>query len=114
MRFFLLSFFLLVSCKKEKLTYKKIETRDYYLEGYTYINNTNKIFPNELVLVGKKSKDTLYHCYNCYNDFHLILQDTLLIYGGAKLDSVINKTIILRRVPTTQNYKYNLPFVNED
>jgi len=106
----------LLGCEKEqllsasKLTYKKIETKDYFLEGYTYINNTNKIFPNELVLIDKNKNDTIYHCKNCYSDFHMILEDTLLIYGGNKLDSIIDKKIILKKRPVPQEYKYNLPF----
>ncbi|WP_106915753.1 hypothetical protein [Chryseobacterium aurantiacum] len=106
----------LLSCEKEslgtvsKLTYKRIETKDYFLEGYIYINNTNKIFPNELVLIDKNKNDTIYHCKSCYRDFHMILEDTLLIYGGNKLDSIIDNKIILKKIPVPQEYRYNLPF----
>jgi len=112
-RYYILAIFLLLfssSCKEEKKTYKKIETKNLFLEGYTYFNYTNKIFPNELVLIDKNSNDTIYHCENCYKDFHMILEDTLLIYGGLKLDSVIDKRIILKKIPVPQGYKYNLPF----
>jgi len=108
--FLILTVLFLTSCKEEKLTYKKIETQNYYLEGYSYVNNTNKIFPNELVLIDKNTNDTIYQCENCYNDFHLILEDTLLIYGGKKLDSIINKRIVLKKILVPQQYKYNLPF----
>lgn len=106
--------FAMYSCGKKKLIFKKIETKDYFLEGYTYANGTDAIFPNELVLIDKKSKDTIYRCENCYTDFHLILQDTLLIYGGYKLDSTIAHGIILRKIPVPQIYKYNLPFKSKD
>ncbi|MPS66744.1 MAG: hypothetical protein DI622_14610 [Chryseobacterium sp.] len=101
---------LLISCKNDKIIYKKIETKNYFLEGYSYSNFTNKIFPNELVLIDKNNKDTLYHCKSCYNDFHMILEDTLLIYGGVKLDSIINKKIILKRIAVPQDYRYNKPY----
>ncbi len=115
MKHYISCFFVLLlftfSCKEEKLTYKKIETKDYYIEGYTYINNTNKIFPTELVLIDKTSKDTLYNCQDCFNDFHMVLEDTLLIYGGRKKkDSVIASGIILKRIQVSQDYRYNLPF----
>ncbi|MBB4806997.1 hypothetical protein HNP38_002293 [Chryseobacterium defluvii] len=110
---FLILFFL-ISCKNEKLTYKKIETKDYLIEGYTYINNTNKVFPNELIIVDKTSKDTIFHCMRCYTDFHMILQDTLLIYGGNKLDSTLAHGIILKRRPVPQGYKYNLPYKSSE
>ena len=100
----------LLSCQEEKKIYKKIETKNYFLEGFTYFNNTNKIFPNELVLIDKNTNDTIYYCENCYNDFNLILEDTLIIYGGNKLDSIIDKKLILKRIPVPQEYKYNLPF----
>lgn len=100
----------LVGCKDEKKTYKKIETKNYFLEGYTYSNYSDKIFPNELVLIDKNSNDTIYRCKNCYNDFHLILEDTLLIYGGNKLDSTLSNKMILKKIPVSQEYKYNLPF----
>jgi Sec7-like guanine-nucleotide exchange factor len=108
--FFTLFFLFTSSCKEEKKTFKRIETKNYFLEGYTYFNYTNKIFPNELVLIDNNNNDTIYHCLNCYNDFHMILEDTLLIYGGNKLDSVIDKRIILKKIPVPQEYKYNLPF----
>jgi len=95
---------------KEKVIYKKIETQNYILEGYSYFNNTNKIFPNELVLIDKAQEDTIYKCVNCYKDFHLILEDTLLIFGGKKMDSTIVNGIILKSIPVTQDYKYNLPY----
>ncbi|KXH84190.1 hypothetical protein AU378_00025 [Chryseobacterium kwangjuense] len=101
---------LVLSCKDEKKIYKRIETKNYFLEGYTYSNYSDKVFPNELVLIDKTSKDTIYHCTDCYNDFHLILEDTLLIYGGNKLDSTITHGIILKKVPVPQEYKYNIPF----
>ncbi|MBE4948321.1 hypothetical protein [Chryseobacterium culicis] len=101
---------LIFSCKDEKKIYKKIETKSYFVEGYTYSNYSDKVFPNELVLIDKISKDTIYHCENCYKDFHLILEDTLLIYGGKKLDSVIAHGIILKKIPVPQGYKNNLPF----
>ncbi|MGE8514689.1 MAG: hypothetical protein ACN6N7_18440 [Chryseobacterium culicis] len=110
----LLVLFFLTSCNKEKLTYKKIETKDYLIEGYTYDNHTDKIFPNELIIVDKISKDTIFKCQNCYNDFHMILQDTLLIYGGNKLDSTIAHGIFLKRIPVPQMYKYNFPFKNNE
>lgn len=114
LKYFVALFLLTFSCKEEKLTYKKIETKDYYLEGYTYINNTNKIFPNELILIDKISKDTIYNCQDCFNDFHMILEDTLLIYGGGKRkDSVLAPGIILKRIPVSQEYRYNLPFKEE-
>jgi len=101
---------LLMNCKDEKKIYKRIETKSYILEGYTYSNYSDKVFPNELVLIDKTSKDTIYHCTDCYNDFHLILEDTLLIYGGNKLDSTIAHGIILKKIPVPQGYKYNIPF----
>ena len=105
-----ISFLILNSCGKEKLTFKTIETKDYILEGYTYVNGTNAIFPNELVLIDKIQKDTIYRCENCYSDFHMILQDTLLIYGGHRLDSTIAHGIKLKKIPVPQTYKHNLPF----
>ncbi|MFC3756909.1 hypothetical protein ACFONJ_13095 [Chryseobacterium tructae] len=115
MRYILLLIFLsLVSCKKEKLMYKKIETADYLVEGYTYDNYTDKIFPNELIIVDKVSKDTIFHCSTCYSDFHMILQDTLLIYGGSRLDSTIAHGIFLKRIPVPQMYKNNLPYKSKD
>lgn len=111
MRNLLLSIlFFLIACKDEKLIYKKIETKNYLIEGYTYSNYSDKIFPNELVLIDKISKDTIFHCESCYTDFHIILEDTLLIYGGNKLDSTIAHGIILKRIPVSQEYKYNIPF----
>jgi len=107
---FFAPFLLIFSCKDEKKIYKRIETKSYFLEGYTYSNYSDKIFPNELVLIDKTSKDTIYHCSNCYKDFHLILEDTLLIYGGNKLDSTIANGIILKKVAVPQGYKYNIPF----
>lgn len=104
------SFLFLMNCKDEKKIYKKIETKNYLLEGYTYSNYSDKIFPNKLVLIDKISNDTIYHCTNCYNDFHMILEDTLLIYGGKKTDSVIAHGIILRKIPVPQAYKHNIPF----
>ncbi len=101
---------LLIGCEKRKLTYKTIETENYFLEGYTYINGTDKIFPNELVLIDKNTKDTVYKCENCYKDFHIILEDTLLIYGGNKLDSAIHNKLIIKRIPVPNDYKYNKPW----
>lgn len=111
-RYFIIFIFLLLifSCKDEKKIYKRIETKSYLLEGYTHSNYSDKIFPNELILIDKASKDTIYHCTDCYNDFHLILEDTLLIYGGNKLDSTIANGIILKKIPVPQGYKYNIPF----
>jgi hypothetical protein len=106
----LFSLLFLINCKNEKKVYKKIETKNYLLEGYTYSNYSDKIFPNKLVLIEKISNDTIYHCTNCYNDFHMILEDTLLIYGGKKTDSTIANGIILKKVPVPQTYKYNIPF----
>ena len=105
--FFILLF---IGCEKGKLTYKTIETENYFLEGYTYINGTDKIFPNELVLIDKNTKDTVYKCENCYKDFHIILEDTLLIYGGNKLDSIIHNKLIIKRIPVPNDYKYNKPW----
>lgn len=107
---FLLGLLFLISCNKEKVFYKKIETKDYLVEGYSYENHTDKMFPKELIIIDKVSKDTIYHCSNCYNDFHMILQDTLLIYGGNRLDSTIAHGIFLKRIPVPQMYRYNLPF----
>ncbi|SHN08541.1 hypothetical protein SAMN05444360_1461 [Chryseobacterium carnipullorum] len=44
-RYFTIFIFLLLvfSCKDEKKINKRIETKSYLLEGYTY---SNKIFPN--------------------------------------------------------------------
>jgi hypothetical protein len=106
----ILSLSFLISCGNKKLTYKKIETKNYILEGYTYANFSDKIFPNNLVLINKNTNDTIYKCQNCYSDFHLILEDTLLIYGGLKLDSIIDNKIILKRIPVSQDYKYNIPW----
>lgn len=93
-----ISWLLLLGCQEKKLTYKKIETKNYILEGYTYANFSDKIFPNELVLIKKNSNDTVYRCQNCYRDFHLILEDTLLIYGGKPLDSIIGDGIVLKKI----------------
>jgi len=62
---FFVSFLLIFSCKDKKNIYKRIETKSYFLEAYTYSNYSDKIFPNELVLINKTSKDTIYHCLNC-------------------------------------------------
>ena len=66
---------LLVGCKNDKLIYKKIETKNFYLEGYTYSNYSDKIFPIQLVLIDKNTKDTAYQCENCFKDFNFILED---------------------------------------
>jgi lipoprotein len=108
MRFYYIFFILLfIGCEKKKLTYKTIETKNYFLTGYSYTNGTDKIFPNELVLIDKNTKDTIYKCENCYRDFHIILEDTILIYGGKKLDSMITNKLIIKRIPVPANYKYN-------
>ena len=100
-----------MGCKDEKMMYKKIETKNFFLEGYTYSNYSDKIFPMHLALIDKNSKDTIYQCQNCFNDFHMILEDTLMIYGGReRKDSVIAYGIILKRIPVPQSYKYNIPF----
>ena len=111
---FAIIFFTLNSCGKQKLIYKTIETKDYILEGYTYVNGTDAIFPNELVLIYKIQKDTIFRCENCYNDFQMIKEDTLLIYGGKKLDSTIKYGIKLRSIPVNKDYKYNIPFKRKD
>ena len=52
MRFYYIFFILLfIGCEKKKLTYKTIETKNYFLTGYSYTNGTDKVFPNELVLI---------------------------------------------------------------
>lgn len=104
---------LLTNCKDDKIIYKKIETKNYLLEGYSHSNFSNKVFNKKLVLIDKIQKDTIYQCENCYNDFHMILEDTLLIYGGRETDSVIAHGIILKKIPVPQEYKYNLPFTEK-
>ncbi|MEN4760625.1 hypothetical protein ABEG63_09855 [Chryseobacterium sp. C39-AII1] len=104
----------LLSCNEHKLFYKKIETGSYKIEGYTYDNYTDRIFPSELIIIHKLSKDTIFKCENCYRDFHMILEDTLLIYGGKRLDSTIAHGIILKKIPVPQNYKYNPRFSDSD
>jgi hypothetical protein len=37
----------------------------------------------------------------------MILEDTILIYGGKKLDSMISNKLIIKRIPVPANYKYN-------
>ena len=51
---------LLVYCKTDKKIYKKIETKNFYLEGYTYSNYSDKIFPNQLVLIDKNTNVKFY------------------------------------------------------
>lgn len=99
------------SCENKKLTYKKIETKNYKIEGYTYTNYTDHIFPNDLVVIDKGLNDTIYHCQNCYRDFNMILEDTLLIYGGSEnSEMTIADKIILKKVKVSQDFKYNIPF----
>ena len=99
---------LLVYWKNDKKIYKKIETKNFYLEGYTYSNYSDKIFPNQLVLIDKNTKDTVYQCKSCFNDFNFILEDTLFIYGGKTSDSIIDGKIILKRVSVPQSFKNNI------
>lgn len=98
----------LIGCT-EKIFYKKIETKNYFVEGYSYINGTDKIFPNELILINKNTKDTIYKCIDCYSDFNIILEDTLLIYGGERSDTLISNNMVIRKVLVKSN-KYNAPF----
>ena len=101
---------LLVGCKNDKLIYKKIETKNFYLEGYTYSNYSDKIFPIQLVLIDKNTKDTAYQSENCFKDFNFILEDTLFIYGGITSDSIIDEKIILKRISVPQSFKNNIPW----
>jgi len=87
----LLLFVVLYSCKEEKLYYKKIETRDYKVETYTYGNYTDKIFPDYLIVIDKKVGDTVYNCQNCYTDVSVIL-DTVVVYCYCKKDSILYRS----------------------